>query len=258
LAIHLKKNGDLTVHQKIRADSIGMPHEEYKQHLINRLLESRGGKPPETQRNETLKKDVIEADNPVLVVGGGPSYQLNFEHIRNFRGKIIVLDINFTECVKNGIIPDYVMTIESGKQVITKELFDVECLKQCKGKTQAVASWITTTNIFSHLKSYLSAKRWTFDEEPRVSNAGLFGIVYARLELKADKIVLIGFEHAGVTYQKHIYQIWQTDFWYFIRKWPKETIVNCTDSGTLYYEDYVIDSTMEKLKIEPRSYNTVQ
>ena len=62
-------------------------------------------------------------------------------------------------------------------------------------------------------------------------------------------IILIGFEHAGGTYLRHIYQIWQTDFWYFIRKWPKETIVNCTDSGTLYYEDYVIDSTLEKLKI---------
>lgn len=253
---NLTGSGELTIHQKIRADAMGMPYDEFKQHIVNRLLEERGGIPPKTRRLEKQKKNNVEAYYPVLVVGAGPSHENNFDRIKKFQGKVIVLDVNFNECVNQGIIPDFLITLESGKNNVIIDMFHDRHLKACEGKTTAIGSYITRKDIYSYLGQYMPYVKWTFPEEPRVSNCGLFALNFAYNELKADKIFLLGFEHQGGRYPPHIYQVWQTDFWYFVKQWPKETIVNCSDGGALYYDDYIIDTTLDKVKIEPRDNRT--
>jgi len=251
LGINLNSQGELTYHQAEQADSLGIPHEKYKQIIIDRLIEIHGGKTPETNRIDSMKRDSITAKTPVLILGAGSSLKDNYEAVKKFEHTIVCLDYAFNSVVENGIIPDYILTLEQTKQVMNPSVYKPENLAQCGVKTKVICSSITRDVIKDHLTANgVTHENWITDEEPRMSNVGLFAINYCHTVLKADKILLVGFEHVGQKYPQHIYQVWQTDFWYFIRKWDKETIVNCSDGGALYYEDYIIDSTLDKLKIE--------
>ena len=250
MGINLNKAGGLTVSQTIQADSLGISHDRYKQYILDRLIGLRGGETPRTVRSEKMKRTTITATNPVLIVAGGPSYKENIEQIRNFPGKIVIVDVNFNYVLSKGVIPDYVITLESTQAIVNTGLYKSEYLKLCRDKTKIVGSSITRDKIKRHIKEHgIPFERWIFEEEPRCSNVGNYAINFAKNKLDADKICIIGFEHNGTTYPKSTYLVWQTDFWYFLRKWPKETIVNCSDGGALYYEDYVIDSSLDKLKI---------
>jgi len=238
----LNSRGDLTVAQRFQADALGMPHAKYRQIRLERIKEIEKFRAPEN-RNLGVKKNVIKSNNPVLVVGGGPSYKKYLKEIKNFPGKVIVMDVNFNICQEAGIIPNYITTLEEGIHNVTWRMFLPENLKACKGKTTVVGSSITRKTIESHIKDNdIPFLRWKTDEEPRISNCGLFSVVFAYDNLKADKIFLVGFEHDDRA-------LWQIDFLHFLPRWPKETIVNCTNAGILYYYDYIVDSTLDKLKI---------
>jgi len=248
MGIRLNSKGGLTVSQTIQADAMGIPHEEFKQQLLDRMGELRGEKTPKTERRKEMKKDCISAKNPVLIIGGGKSYKKYIKQIRNFPNTIVAVDIVFNELSKYGILPDYVATLESSKRIISSETYQSNYLQLCKDKTTIIGSSITTKKIIKHITDNgVKFERWVSDKEPRFSNVGIFAINYAYRKLKADKIVLVGFEHTGQTYPEFTYVIWQADFWNFIKDWPKETIVNCSNSGALYYEDYIIDTTLDKV-----------
>ena len=249
MGINLNSSGGLTVAQTEQAEAMGISKEEMKQFVIDRLIELRGGKTPDTKRTEEMKRDVVTAKNPVLVVAAGPSYMRNYDGIRNFKGIVVMVDFVFNPLVKKGIIPDYALTLESAGNNVNEKMFLNENIKLCRGKTTIIGSSITRNKVVQHFNKKIPFRRFLLKEEPRCSNVGLLAINFAWIELKADKIFLIGFEHNGHKYPPHTYQTWQTDFWYFIRKWPKETIVNCSDGGALYYDDYVIDARLDEVKI---------
>ena len=218
---------------------------EYQQHVINRLDEMHNHTRPKTFRDPKNVRTKIKADNPVLVVGAGPSYTKNLEKIKNFKGKIICFEVNFNKIVDYGIIPDYILTLEI---YVGEEFFKKPLLELCRIKSTLVGSAITHPKILQLARDVgVRSTRWISMEEPRFSNVGTFAINYAKEVLKADKIFIIGFEHDGVEENEFIYEYWKTDFWYFLQKWPKETIVNCTDGGQLYYGDYILDSTLDSL-----------
>ena len=238
----LNSRGDLTVAQRFQADALGMSHTKYRQIRLERIKEIEEFRPPEN-RNPGIKKNVIESNNPVLVVGGGPSYKKYLKEINNFPGKIIVMDVNFNTCREAGIIPDYITTLEEGIHNVTNKMFLSKNLKACKN-TIVVGSSITRNNIETHIKNNdIPFLRWKTDEEPRISNCGLFSVVFAYDHLKADKIFLVGFEHDEHT-------LWQVDFLHYLSRWPKETIVNCTNAGILYYEDFIVETTLDELVIK--------
>jgi len=243
MGTHLNSKGDLTISQREHAEAMGMKPEEFRQQITERLMEMRGGRVP-TTRPAYMKKNSILAKNPVLIVGGGPSARMNLEAIKRFPGKVVLVEIMFNEFAKKGLIPDYVMTLEENKKIINPELFDPKYLKD----TIVVGSSITRGHIAKHVNKYGTFERFTYHDEPRASNCGIFAICYAKEYLKADKIVLVGMEHTGMTYPPATYHTWQTDFWYFAKQWPKETIVNCS-GGLLYHEDYIIDAELDKLRI---------
>jgi len=196
----------------------------------------------------------IQSNNPVLVVGNGPSYPKYYDEIRDFQGKKIILDVNFNDCIKHGIKPDYVVTLESGKARDMIKMFSEDSLRQCKGETTAIISCITKQQLVDHVKGSLSWETYLFRdeggaEESNISNAGLFALIFAYRQLKADKIVVVGFEHRGTQYPERAYRVWENDFWYYVKKWPKQTIVNCSDGGVLYFKDWVIKATLDKLTI---------
>ena len=246
LGTRLRADGSLTESQREHADAAGIDRDVFRQQLIDRLMEMRGGLVP-TIRKDYMKKDTIKSDNPVLIVGAGPTARENIELIKKFPGIVILVEISFNEFGKLGVIPDYVATLEESNRIINPELFDPQYLRG--SKTIVVGSSITRGNIEKHVNQYAKFQRWTFDEEARASNCGIFAICFAKLHLKADKIILIGMEHTGTKYPPAVYHTWQVDFWYMAKQWSKETFVNCS-GGMLYHEDYIIDTTMDKLKIE--------
>jgi len=244
----LNSKGGLTVAQRQQADALEISHAKYRDIILQRLRDYEKIIPP-VDRNLEIKKNVIKSNNPVLVVGAGPSYRKYLKEVKNFPGKVIVMDINFNTCCEAGIIPDYIATMEEGIKNVKTDMFLPENLKSCK-KTVVIGSSITRKNIETYIiKNGTQFLRWKTDEEPRISNCGLFSVNFAYEELKADKIFLVGFEHTGHNYSGHTVRMWQVDFLHFIQRWPKETIVNCTDGGVLYYYDYIVDSTLDNLQI---------
>ena len=248
-----KLTNSLTDSQKKHAKAIGTSNVEYKEHLTNRLKEMTGKVLPATFRDPKLVRDKVEAVNPVLIVGAGPSYAKNIEAIKNFKGIIIFVDVIFNEMVsKHLIIPDYVCTLE---YQVHPDFFRPKNIKLCLDKSVLICSSITLKSIFLQCEATgFKYKRWKDDfqlkEEARFSNVGTFSICYAKEVLKADKIFLVGFEHDGVEQHQNTWKYWQIDFWYFVRKWEKELIVNCTDGGALYYADYILDSTLDSLVVK--------
>src|SRR3990167_11010797 len=94
------------------ADSLKMTHEVYLQFFIYIFNEVKGKKIPKTYRDPKLKRTLVKASNPVLVVGAGPSYLANIEAIKRFKGKVIIFDVNFNHLVEHGLIPDYALSLE--------------------------------------------------------------------------------------------------------------------------------------------------
>ena len=203
-------------------------------------------KRPETFRDPKNVRTEIRAKNPVLIVGAGPSYERNLDKIKNFKGTVICFEVNFHNLFRKGIIPDYILTLEI---YVRPDVFLLEkYLSQCKDKTKVICSASTHKSVLKRCEvSNVPATRWISEEEPRFSNVGTFALNYAIEVLKADKVFIIGFENDGGAENKTIYEFWKTDFWYFLQQWPKETIVNCTDGGQLYYEDYILDATLDSL-----------
>ena len=227
------------------ADNLQMDHEVYHQFFIDRYNEIKNKEIPETFRDEKLKRVKVKAKNPVLVVGAGPSYSSHIEEIKRFRGKVIIFDVNFNWLAGHGVVPDYALSLE---RFVRPDYFRPKYSDLVRDKTKFVFSAISNKSmILQCIAQKLEHERWVSDQEPRFSNVGTFGIVYAYEVLKADKIFLIGFEHDGVSEAPQTWEYWIADFWYFIHQWPKETIVNCTNSGRLYLEDYILDSTLDGL-----------
>ncbi len=244
----LKLSKVLNDSQKRHAARIGISIEEYQQHVIDRINEMRDNILPKTFRDPKMKRDKVKCKNPVLVVGNGPSLYHNFEQIRNFKGTVVSLDINFDKLMNEKIIPDYVVTLEVF--VRPTPMFHPDNLDNAKDKTKLIGSAMTHQSIFNMANAHgMKNEKYILREEPRLSNAGMFAVAWANEALKPDKIFLVGFEHDGLEYTKLVFEYWQYDFWYWIRKWEKELIVNCSDGGALYFEDFIIDAKLESLEI---------
>ena len=226
-------------------DKLGITEEQLKKYEYGRIDEIKRKSLPPTVRRPDMKRKKVTAKNPILIVGNGPTGTKNLERVQAFRGKIGVVDTNFDRLVDYGIIPDYIFTLEI---MVRPAFFNREYLTVNKDKMFLVCSSITHQSVERQAVAVgIPFERFIHPEEVRCSNVGLFAVFYAREKLKCDKIFLLGFEHEGDAYDQREYERWQYDFWYHVQKWPKETIVNCSDAGALYYEDYVIDSTLDSL-----------
>jgi hypothetical protein len=237
-------HGLLTRSQTEHSKYCGVRPYEYIQMLQTRIEERK------IVRDATRRKDKkvsrIEAENPFLLVAGGPSTDKYLQDVKNFKGKIVAFEISFKKVVDIGIIPDYVMSLEKAVQ---PKHFPIEYLEKCAGKSEFVTSSITRETTMLHLReSNANPHRYITHEEPRLSNVGLWSLYYCRTVLNADKICLLGFEHEGTGYEQIIYDEWIADFWHYIDTWPKDVIVNCSNGGRLY-SDRILDSTLKRLKI---------
>ncbi len=167
----------------------------------------------------------------VLVIGGGPSYREHLEECRNFKGTIVCCDSPANFLIKNGIYPDYIITIETE---VSLDFFNIKEIK--KHGTTIVYSAATKPQLIQKFKeSQLKTKvRVIRNEISRYPSVGITALVYTKEDLKADKILLLGFENEGEGYSERTFLEWRTAFWGFVVEWPQEYIVNCSEGGILY------------------------
>lgn len=233
-------------------DKIGISLEDMDMQEKQRIDEIARGVLPKTERLEKMKrgKKSIHAKNPILLIAGGPSLY-NWEKIRAFPGKIGIVEVVMERVIRDAmVIPDYIFTLEVQ---IRPHFLPRAYLTANKDKMFLVMSSISHISVERQAEAVgIPYTRFHHKEEPRISNVGLFSIVYSKEVLECDKIYLLGFEHVGDEWDKREYERWQYDFWHWIQKWEKELIVNCCgrDGGALYYEDYILDADTDSLVIE--------
>ena len=173
--------------------------------------------------------------NQVLVIGGGPSHLLHFEECKKFKGTIVSTDRAAKAIMKGGVIPNYIVTAEAAAHLSQLDYFNIEETK--KHPIEIIISERTRHELIaSFLKNHIKFTTYTPTgfEPCRLPNVGLMAIHYAKNVLKADSIVIIGFEHEGDEYPEFTFRTWITCFWGWVCEWPDELIVNCSEGGVLY------------------------
>jgi hypothetical protein len=251
MGTNLNSDGGLTESQKNHADKAGIPRAKYREILLQRIIEVKGGEAPVPDYENTRKVKKVKADNPVLVVGHGPSFFKKMDQIKKWKHTLVATDICLRDLLKHDIIPDYVLTSEASKQTCYMIGFDMNII--LKHGIKIRHSSITRNDVIDAANvTRCDICRFAFEEEVRCSNVGLFACNFAVHELKADKLVLVGFEHSGNEYDDYVYRVWNTDFWYFVKKWPKQIVINCSEGGNLYFRDHTLESTLDELEFVPK------
>jgi len=236
--------------EKQNALKIKMPEEQYLKHITDRIIEIEKLNKDDFKRELSKKEYNFTSKTPVLVVGRGVSYKNHIKEITEFPGETIFIDMVFHDFTKNyKFASNYVMTLEAHIYHQTYKSWTYYYRSYYKNKPTWVCSSWTQERVKTFIKSSkLDVIDYIDEDEPRISNVGLFAVVYAFKQLKADKIFLIGMEHAGNDNDQDIFDWWIVDFYHFVRKMPKNTIVNCTDGGALYGHN-IIDSDLKTLVI---------
>ena len=172
--------------------------------------------------------------NQVLVIGGGPSYKKHYEDYKNFKGVIVVTDVAAYNIIEHGVYPDYIVTAEAARELSEKNFFHIEETR--KHKTTIITSYFTRHELLEAFsKAKIPYKQFDYPEGHVVlPDVGLTAVVFAKEELKADSIVIVGFEHEGDEYPEFTFRTWIDRFWWFVWKWPDEIIINCSEGGKLY------------------------
>jgi len=119
--------------------------------------------------------------------------------------------------------------------------FTRDNLKKCLSKTSFVCSHYTDREIVDFWKQNgYRTFHYRFPEQEDCRNVGMFAIHYAHYSLGSDQIFLIGMENEGAPYDPYVYDQWERDFWFFVRKMPVYTIINCSEGGRLYDDNNLV------------------
>ncbi len=234
---HLTIDGNLTQRQMEEADKMKIPHAEYTQMVLKILADS--FTPNDNDVN-------IECKNPVIIVGHGDEWCKQMRKIKNTKIPIIANDVCSISMISEGIIPNYITTLESAEKRINASMFNFQKIEQHKIKvigSMITREWLSdelkkVNQPFTRFKNYISS---------RCSNVGVFTALFARDVLKADKIIMIGM-NSWADGDDNPYLNWYTDWRHFIRTSPKHLLVNCTQGGLLY-DDKIISADFSRLKI---------
>ncbi len=177
-----------------------------------------------------------------LIIGGGPSYWKKLELAKNFDGIIISTDITAIHIIAEGIIPDYIITLEKNEGIeitMFEDSFKEYSFKVIHHK-QALSILTTRLDFLNLDHEGFRSYRQEF-----ISNVGLYACRYAREKLDCHELYLIGFDHTGVndlgqtvTSEREIK--WIADFKIFIKDELQNCkIINCSGQGKLFLEGIV-------------------
>ena len=188
----------------------------------------------------------------VLVIGGGPSHMKNYEGMRKFKGTIVATDRATKAIMDNGVIPNYICTVEAAKELTQMDFFNIEETK--KHPIEVIISEQTRSELTDSFKKnrikYTKYAPRGF-EPYRIPNVGTMAIHWVHTTLKPDHIVLIGFENEGDEYPQRNFDIWATCFFGWVKEWTDKEgkawdyIINC--SGGILHSKRIKKSTLSEV-----------
>ena len=202
-----------------------------------------------------------------LIIGAGPSLQENLEDWKRisdgkFDGLVLCTDGAINKTLRNGIIPDYVVTLEDTADLDKYYITDIvkEKGKLLKGAYISDRVHAKTRNaiVAAGMKVITAAKCRGYI----TSNVGLFSWLTAHVIEDCDKIFLIGMDHCYATgdgppvdrdsdlfkygfytmVNKYdgedlilhpAFELWKEEFNWYVGKYPNVTTINCTGRGAL-------------------------
>ena len=189
----------------------------------------------------------------VLVIGGGPSHMQHYEECKNFKGIIVATDRATKAIMDNGVIPDYICTVEAAKELTQMDFFNLEETK--KHPIEIIISEETRHELLEafqeHRIKYTKYAPKGF-EPCRLPNVGMTAIHWVKTMLKPDHIILLGFENEGEEYDEYTFRMWATCFFGWVKEWtdkeslPWDYIINCSEGGVLY-DKRVKKSTLKEV-----------
>ena len=238
MTLHLNANGSLTKNQKDRANELEINHMDYRIVVLQNVS---------NHYKSLIEKEPaygeIFSTNPYIIIGHGPGWEEQAIKVKGTKIPIISTDICTVPLLEMGIIPDYIVTFEEAVKRINDKLFPYD--KIMEHDIKVVGSKITRQWLADDLfRKKMSLERFTDYKD--CSNVGLFGSLYAKKVLKADKIILIGMNCWNDNIKikdirwNHINYIppflnWYTDWRTFFRESPG-LVVNCSQGGILYVD----------------------
>lgn len=196
---------------------------------------------------------------PALCLAAGPSLDLHYDEISEFKGTILSCERNLVPLLEKGIVPDYVVSID-GSPVMTKFIdnrlvsenmvdmvgvfattISYEFLKRWWGKKYFFNAWLDNINEIKSVSL-------VFQEITRKATCHTGGhcgaaLWYLSYYLKANPIILLGIDMA---YPASIPDLSHTAIWEGIKHLTKEEILQyyrreTNPFGNEVITDYVWD-----------------
>lgn len=193
---------------------------------------------PLIQQNESIM-DLPKVNEPILCLGNGPSLAENMDLIKDFKGTILCCEINLVKLLHAGIVPKYVLSIDSHNwysEFIDNDLVDeyasqITLISSGTVSPAFLARWPGKIVFFmsyiddSNKPLSVSKAIMTITDLPSMQTDGNAGsaLWFLAAFLKAKPAVLLGIDFAykcGITLD-------QTTIWPYIKDLPKEDILAC-------------------------------
>ena len=159
---------------------------------------------------------------------------LHFDECKKFKGTIVATDRAAKAIMNGGVIPNYIVTAEAAAHLSQLDYFNVNETK--KYPIEVIISERTRHELTEQFhKNKIPYRCWRYpNDNYLIPNVGLMSLVFAKEDLKADKIIMIGMEHEGTEYSEFTFRMWTDRFWWFVRMWGDDVVVNCSEGGKLY------------------------
>jgi len=253
MTLHLNANGSLTQNQKDEATRLAINHMDYRLHVLKQINDHY-----EKIINETNDIVTITSSNPYIVIGAGPNWEKEVSKIIGTDIPVISADKCAKPLFELGIIPKYIVTFEESPKYVKDAFFPYEKIKEYN--ISVIGSPLTRIWLDESLKKIgHRLERFSDYEGLYCGNVGMFGAMFARYGLKADKIILFGMNCwdrdvplKGINWnwinKIPPYLDWYTHWRPFQHK-NRGVIVNCSQGGLLYGNG-VIMADFAKLEIK--------
>ena len=207
-----------------------------------------------------------------LIIGAGPSLQANLDKLKEmdkFDGVVLCTDGAINKVLENGIIPDYVGTLEDTPDLDKYYITDLVKEKGHLLKGAYISDRVHNNTRKAIRDAGLGDPLVAADLRGYItSNVGLFFWLLATISLKCDEIFMIGMDHCYGTnefpnverdsdifrygFKTRInpyneeeiilhpaFELWTEEFEWYVKKYEKVRTINLTGRGSLYSRDFI-------------------
>jgi len=195
-----------------------------------------------------------------LIVGAGPSLVRNLQEFRDsdWEGPLFATDRALEICLKEGVIPEYVVTLE--EEIANERYFKADIIRDFGNMVQGLYSIKTPMNVQKQMRKIglrEPSAVGTGTQIHTTSNCGLFIMMILSHDFKCNDVYMIGMDHSfardtkfedthkeckyienpydKVKYIAHpLHEHWKYNFIDRMGMYKEVKVTNCTGRGILF------------------------